>query len=201
MNTDIESFAIWVSFSSPWSDRHAGGILSGLAPADYVCPLLCSLIWVSRSDCIVVVKIRASNQQSQLLGFLGTGPQTIKGRPAQTNRNEGPGILVGRLIKPSIPPRLRARRRQHFGSRRTDGYSDSGYGELRGGVWQGFMLNVGLVSPQSRGFGDKQPLERSRATSSVMVLGRRTCLSRWRIYPTSVAPLLEVARWNSWDFE
>ncbi|GFZ19610.1 hypothetical protein Acr_28g0003150 [Actinidia rufa] len=39
----------------------------------------------------VVVKIRTSNQQSQLLGFLGTGPRTIKGRPAQTNRDEGPG--------------------------------------------------------------------------------------------------------------
>ncbi|GFY87786.1 hypothetical protein Acr_05g0014250 [Actinidia rufa] len=39
----------------------------------------------------VVVKIRASNQQSQLLGFLGTRPRTIKGRPAQTNRDEGPG--------------------------------------------------------------------------------------------------------------
>ncbi|GFY97855.1 hypothetical protein Acr_12g0003960 [Actinidia rufa] len=38
-----------------------------------------------------------------------------------------------RLTKPSILPRLRARRRQqHFGSGRTDGYSDSGYGELRG---------------------------------------------------------------------
>ncbi|GFY93631.1 hypothetical protein Acr_09g0000770 [Actinidia rufa] len=44
----------------------------------------------------------------------------------------------------------------------------------------------GLVLPRSRGFGDKQPLERSRATSSVTALGRRrTCLSRWRIYPTS----------------
>ncbi|GFY91511.1 hypothetical protein Acr_07g0017070 [Actinidia rufa] len=33
----------------------------------------------------------ASNQQSILLGFLGTRPRTIKGRPAQTNRNKGPG--------------------------------------------------------------------------------------------------------------
>ncbi|GFZ11474.1 hypothetical protein Acr_22g0008720 [Actinidia rufa] len=40
---------------------------------------------------LVVVKIWASNQQSILLGFLGTGPRTIKGRPAQTNRNKGPG--------------------------------------------------------------------------------------------------------------
>ncbi|GFY93632.1 hypothetical protein Acr_09g0000780 [Actinidia rufa] len=30
-------------------------------------------------------------RESQLLGFLGTGPRTIKGRPAQTNRDEGPG--------------------------------------------------------------------------------------------------------------
>ncbi|GFY81117.1 hypothetical protein Acr_01g0009260 [Actinidia rufa] len=39
----------------------------------------------------VVVEIWASNQQSILLGFLGTGPRKIKGRPAQTNRNKGPG--------------------------------------------------------------------------------------------------------------
>ncbi|GFZ13234.1 hypothetical protein Acr_23g0016190 [Actinidia rufa] len=39
----------------------------------------------------VVVKIWASNQQSILLGLLGTGPQMLKGRPAQTNRNKGPG--------------------------------------------------------------------------------------------------------------
>ncbi|GFS29367.1 hypothetical protein Acr_00g0006430 [Actinidia rufa] len=77
-------------------------------------------------------------------------------------------------------------------------YSDGGSGELSG---YDLARSHGLVLPRSRGFGDKQPLERPRATSSVMVLGRRTCLSRWRIYPTSVAPLLEVARWNSWDFE
>ncbi|GFS29956.1 hypothetical protein Acr_00g0009330 [Actinidia rufa] len=107
----------------------------------------------------VVVKIWASNQQSILLGFLGTGPRTIKGRPAQTNRNKGPGrgrskplrrgdqtkamtadrILVERLIKPSILPRLRARRRQHFGFGRVDEHSDSGSGEMglhRMDVWR-----------------------------------------------------------------
>ncbi|GFS42526.1 hypothetical protein Acr_00g0080300 [Actinidia rufa] len=40
---------------------------------------------------IVVVEIWASNQQSILLGLLGTGPRILKGRPAQTNRNKGPG--------------------------------------------------------------------------------------------------------------
>ncbi|GFY97237.1 hypothetical protein Acr_11g0015430 [Actinidia rufa] len=40
-------------------------------------------------------------------------------------------------------------------------------------TWRGSELNVGLVLPRSRGFGDKQPLERSRATSSVSALGRR----------------------------
>ncbi|GFS41659.1 hypothetical protein Acr_00g0075600 [Actinidia rufa] len=45
-------------------------------------------------------------------------------------------------------------------------------------VWRGSMLNVGLVLPRSRGFGGKQPSERSWATSFVMVLGRRTCLGR-----------------------
>ncbi|GFS40411.1 hypothetical protein Acr_00g0068380 [Actinidia rufa] len=39
----------------------------------------------------VVVEIWASNQQSILLGLLGTGPRMLKGRPAQTNRNKGPG--------------------------------------------------------------------------------------------------------------
>ncbi|GFY82065.1 senescence associated gene 20 [Actinidia rufa] len=78
-------------------------------------------------------------------------------------------ILVERLIKPSILPRLRARRRQHFGSGRADEYSDSGYGELRGDVLARFH---GLVLPRSKGFGDQQPLERSWATSSVTVIGR-----------------------------
>ncbi|GFY88794.1 hypothetical protein Acr_06g0007340 [Actinidia rufa] len=53
-------------------------------------------------------------------------------------------------------------------------------------AWRGPMLIVGLVLPQSRGFGDKHPLGRLWATSSVMVLG--DVFSRWRIYPTSVAP-------------
>ncbi|GFY81089.1 hypothetical protein Acr_01g0008980 [Actinidia rufa] len=40
---------------------------------------------------LVVVEIWASNQQSILLGLLGTGPRMLKGQPAQTNRNKGPG--------------------------------------------------------------------------------------------------------------
>ncbi|GFZ06468.1 hypothetical protein Acr_18g0006380 [Actinidia rufa] len=35
-------------------------------------------------------------------------------------------------------------------------------------AWRDPMLNVGLVLPRSKGFGDKQPSERSWATSSVM---------------------------------
>ncbi|GFZ06626.1 hypothetical protein Acr_18g0007960 [Actinidia rufa] len=58
-------------------------------------------------------------------------------------------------------------------------------------AWRGSMLNVGLVLPRSRGFGDQQPSERSWPTSYVMVLGRRTCLGRWGIYTTSVAPYSE----------
>ncbi|GFY87962.1 hypothetical protein Acr_05g0016010 [Actinidia rufa] len=54
-------------------------------------------------------------------------------------------------------------------------------------AWRGPTLNVGLVLPRSGGFQDKHPLERSWATSSVMVLGRRSCLSG-KFYPTSVAP-------------
>ncbi|GFZ07476.1 hypothetical protein Acr_19g0004130 [Actinidia rufa] len=53
-------------------------------------------------------------------------------------------------------------------------YSDGGSGELSGDDLARFH---GLVLPRSRGFGDEQPLERSRATSSVKALGRGTCLS------------------------
>ncbi|GFZ06510.1 hypothetical protein Acr_18g0006800 [Actinidia rufa] len=71
-------------------------------------------------------------------------------------------ILVERLIKPSILPRLRARRRQRFGSGRADEHSDGGSGELSGDDLARFH---GLVLPRSRGFGDKQPLKKSWATS------------------------------------
>ncbi|GFY84078.1 hypothetical protein Acr_03g0008520 [Actinidia rufa] len=39
----------------------------------------------------VVVEIWASNQQSILLGLLGTGPRMLKGRSAQMNRSKGTG--------------------------------------------------------------------------------------------------------------
>ncbi|GFZ06507.1 hypothetical protein Acr_18g0006770 [Actinidia rufa] len=71
-------------------------------------------------------------------------------------------ILVERLIKPSILPRLRARRRQHFGSKLADELSDGGSGELSRDDLVRFH---GLVLPRSRGFGDKQPLKKSWATS------------------------------------
>ncbi|GFY97531.1 hypothetical protein Acr_12g0000720 [Actinidia rufa] len=93
-------------------------------------------------------------------------------------------------IPPSILPRPRARRRPlHL--RSTDEYPDSGSGEPSGDSLARFH---GLVLPRSRGLGDKQPSERSWVTSSVMVLGRRTCFSQWRIYPTSVAPILKMPR-------
>ncbi|GFZ13607.1 hypothetical protein Acr_23g0019920 [Actinidia rufa] len=131
-----------------------------------------------------------------LLYFLGTGPRMLGRRPAQTNRSKGPGrgrskslrrgdqtnvmtadeialkgiteILVERLIKPSILPRLRARRRQHFGFGRADEHSNSGSGEVSGDDLARFHE---LVLPQSRGFGDEQPLKKSRATSFVMMSG------------------------------
>ncbi|GFY88859.1 hypothetical protein Acr_06g0007990 [Actinidia rufa] len=52
---------------------------------------------------------------------------------------------------PSILPRPRARRRQYFGSGRTDEYSDGDSGELSGDDLARFH---GLVLPWSRGFGD-----------------------------------------------
>ncbi|GFY89242.1 hypothetical protein Acr_06g0011820 [Actinidia rufa] len=156
---------------------------------------------------LVVVKIWASNQQSILLGILGTGPWVIKGRPAQTNKSKRPGRgrskplrrgdqtkmmtadgVMGRVRGSrrdprkdeygkisrrcrrhnwkdchleSIPlemeilstlPRPMARRRQYFGSGRSDEYSDGGSGELSGDYLARFH---GFVLPRSRGFGDK----------------------------------------------
>ncbi|GFZ19507.1 hypothetical protein Acr_28g0002120 [Actinidia rufa] len=158
---------------------------------------------------VVVVEIWASNQQSILLGFLGTGSRKIKGRPAQTNKNKGPGRgrskplrrgdqtkamtadgVMGRvhgsrrdprkdeygkisrryrrhnwkeriLVEMeslemeilSTLPRPRARRRQYFGSGRSDEYSEGGSGELNGD--DDLASSHGLVLPRSRGFGDK----------------------------------------------
>ncbi|GFY90256.1 hypothetical protein Acr_07g0004530 [Actinidia rufa] len=116
--------------------------------------------------------------------LLGTRPRTIKGRPAQTNKNKGPGrgrskpLRRGDQTKTmtasessegscriefwwiwslemeilSTLPRPMARRRQYFGSGRSDEYSEGGYGELNGDDLARFH---GLVLPQSRGFGDK----------------------------------------------
>ncbi|GFY81644.1 hypothetical protein Acr_01g0014530, partial [Actinidia rufa] len=67
----------------------------------------------------------------------------------------------------------KARRRQHFGSGRA--HMSTLMVALASSVemtWRGSELNVGLVLPRSRGFRDKQPPERSRATSSVKALGR-----------------------------
>ncbi|GFS28942.1 hypothetical protein Acr_00g0004740 [Actinidia rufa] len=75
-------------------------------------------------------------------------------------------ILVERLLKPSILPRPRARRSRYHGSWRADEHSDGGSGELSGDDLARFH---GLVLPRSRGFGDKQPLKKSWATSFVMV--------------------------------
>ncbi|GFZ04567.1 hypothetical protein Acr_17g0001390 [Actinidia rufa] len=147
----------------------------------------------SQSDVHPTWKIWASNQQSILLGLLGTGPRMLKGRPAQLNRNKGPGRgrskplrhgdqtkvmtadgVMGRvrgsrrdprkdeygkisrryrrhkwkdrhlenriLVEMeslevgilSTLPRPRARRRQYFGSGRSDEYLEGGSGELSG---------------------------------------------------------------------
>ncbi|GFY91592.1 hypothetical protein Acr_07g0017880 [Actinidia rufa] len=173
-------------------------------------------------EVFVVVKIWASNQQSILLGFLGTRPRTIKGRPAQTNKNKGPGRgrskplrrgdqtkvmtadgVMGRVRGSrrdprkdeygkisqrcrrhnwkdchleSIPQLLVPWRRESCDGRKDRNlveidrvemgvkHSTSPKGEeemalwLRASsieiAWRGPMLNVGLVLPRSRGFGD-----------------------------------------------
>ncbi|GFY96589.1 hypothetical protein Acr_11g0008950 [Actinidia rufa] len=117
----------------------------------------------------------SGNQQSILLGLLGIGPRMLKGRPAQTNKSKGPGrgrskplrrgdqtkamteerILVEmeslEMEILSTLPRPRAKRRQYFGSGRSDEYSEGGSGELNGDDLARFH---GLVLPRSRGFGD-----------------------------------------------
>ncbi|GFY96584.1 hypothetical protein Acr_11g0008900 [Actinidia rufa] len=99
--------------------------------------------------------------------------EAIKGRPAQTNKNKGPGrgrskpLRRGDQTKAmtaefwwiwslemeilSTLPCPMARRRQYFGSGRSDEYSEGGYGELNGDDLARFH---GLVLPRSRGFGD-----------------------------------------------
>ncbi|GFY95223.1 amino acid permease family protein [Actinidia rufa] len=98
--------------------------------------------------------------------------------PSQNGHADDDQIRFWRVLveidqaKYSTSPK--ARRRQHFGSGRA--HMSTLMVALMSSVemtWRGSMLNVGLVSPRSRGFGDKQPLERSRATSSVKALGRQ----------------------------
>ncbi|GFZ16785.1 hypothetical protein Acr_26g0000550 [Actinidia rufa] len=50
-----------------------------------------TLLWLWFRRLLEIGRRWVCNQQSILLGFLGTRPRTIKGRPAQTNRNKGPG--------------------------------------------------------------------------------------------------------------
>ncbi|GFS34931.1 hypothetical protein Acr_00g0036810 [Actinidia rufa] len=59
--------------------------------------------------------------------------------------------------------------------RPTDEYPGSGSGELSGDSLARFH---GLILPRSRGFGDKQPLERSWVTSSVMFMSRNSDITR-----------------------
>ncbi|GFS45113.1 hypothetical protein Acr_00g0094300 [Actinidia rufa] len=82
------------------------------------------------------------------------------------------GDIIGKIAIWRVSPR----RRQHFGSGRSDEYSEGGYGELNGDDLARFH---GLILPRSRGFGDKQPLKKSWATSFVMMMsGRRAYLGR-----------------------
>ncbi|GFY95695.1 hypothetical protein Acr_11g0000010 [Actinidia rufa] len=53
----------------------------------------------------------------------------------------------------STLPRPRARRRQYFGSGRSDEYFEGGSSELSG---DDLARSHGLVLPQSRGFGDRR---------------------------------------------
>ncbi|GFY80953.1 hypothetical protein Acr_01g0007620 [Actinidia rufa] len=81
------------------------------------------------------------------------------------------GDIIGKIAiwraKYSTSPK--ARRRPLWLWASSYEYSDGGSGELSGDDLARFH---GLVLPRSRGFGDEQPLERSRATSSVKALGR-----------------------------
>ncbi|GFZ10876.1 hypothetical protein Acr_22g0002740 [Actinidia rufa] len=182
--------------------------------------------------CLERIKDLRPMPKSQLLGFLGTGPRTIKGRPAQTNRDEGPGRGRSKPLRRGDQTKAmtvdkRARRRvveyvqlvylclmgeRPFYRRRfwwrwsletgilstlprpkgeeeavlylgpTDEYSDGGSGELSG---DDLARSHGLVLPRSRGFGDKQPLERSRATSS----GAPLSFGTFRLHYCAIDPV------------
>ncbi|GFZ11059.1 hypothetical protein Acr_22g0004570 [Actinidia rufa] len=98
------------------------------------------------------------------------------------------GDIIGKIASGDIPLEMgvdqakystsQGKEEKHFGSGRA--HMSTLMVALASSVemtWRGSELNVGLVLPRSRGFRDKQPLERSRATSSVKALGRGTCLS------------------------
>ncbi|GFZ02702.1 beta-hexosaminidase 2 [Actinidia rufa] len=69
-------------------------------------------------------------------------------------------------ILSTLPPRPKARKRQYFNS-----------DQLMSILMVALARSHRLVLPRSRGFGDKQPLERSRATSSdALLTSYRPCL-------------------------
>ncbi|GFY95023.1 hypothetical protein Acr_10g0004080 [Actinidia rufa] len=119
-------------------------------------------------------EIGVSNQQSILLGLLGTGPRILKGRPAQTNKSKWPGRGHSKPLrrgdqakdsggeidqaKYSTSPKGEEEAALWLRANSYE-YSDGGSGELSGDdlamTWRGSMLNVGPALPRSRGFGDK----------------------------------------------
>ncbi|GFY91127.1 hypothetical protein Acr_07g0013230 [Actinidia rufa] len=117
--------------------------------------------------------------------LLDTGPRILEGRPAQTNKNKRPGRGCSKPLRRGDQTKVMTADRILVGLDRAK-YSTSPKGEEETALWlwassmeiawRGSMLNGGLVLPRSRGFGDKQPSERSRTTKYVMVLGRPNCL-------------------------
>ncbi|GFZ10788.1 hypothetical protein Acr_22g0001860 [Actinidia rufa] len=77
----------------------------------------------------------------------------------------GDGVWRWGLIRPSILPRPKARMRQHFGSGRA--HMSTLMVALASSVEMTWRGSMDSFLPQSRVFGDEQPLERSRATSSL----------------------------------
>ncbi|GFZ07468.1 ribosomal protein L2 family [Actinidia rufa] len=113
-------------------------------------------------------EIWASNQQSILLGLFGTGPRMLKGRPAQTNRNKGPGrdrskpLRPGDQTKAMTADRVMGRVR---GSRR-DPRKDE-YGKIsrryRRHNWKDNILVEMESLEMESGDGDPSTLPRPRA--------------------------------------
>ncbi|GFZ14610.1 hypothetical protein Acr_24g0008000 [Actinidia rufa] len=150
---------------------------------------------------VVVVKIWASNQQSILLGILGTGPQVLKGRPAQTNKSKRPWRGRSRPLRRGDQTKMMTADRILEGSGGDSKYSTSPKG--RGGdstLALGELMSTPMVALASSvemtwrsSMGSFYLGQEGSKISNLWgdhgrpdLRWRRVCHGRWRFYPISV---------------